>query len=136
MNWLFDTNSLILLMKSTKEDDKSRLIRGGRILYLTYYEAGNAIWKESELVKSLSKEDLEALVSAITKVFPFLEILPLSYEDLSEILDLARNERLTFYDSSYVHSARKNKLTLITDDTKVSRVGKKYVNTKSVHELL
>jgi predicted nucleic acid-binding protein len=123
-------------MKSTKDYNKSRLIRGGRILYLTYYEAGNAIWKESELVKSLSKEDLEALVSAITKVLPFLEILPLSYEDFSEILDIARNEHLTFYDSSYVHSAKKNKLTLISDDTKVSRVAKKYVNTKSIHELL
>lgn len=123
-------------MRSTKEQEKVKLIKAGNILYLTFYEVGNAIWTESELIKSLTEEDLKTLVSTFTKLLPFLETLPLSYADFSDILAIARKERLTFYDSSYVYAAKKHDLTLITDDGKLSKIAKKYVQTKSVHDIL
>lgn len=136
MSFLFDTNSLILLIRSAKEDEKTRLIAAGKMLYLTFYEIGNAVWTESELIKSLNEEDLRTLVSTFTRLLTLIETLPLSYNDFPDILAIARKERLTFYDSSYVHSAKRYDLTLITDDRKLSKIAKKYVPTKSVHDLL
>jgi predicted nucleic acid-binding protein len=134
--YLFDTNSLILLIRSAKDHEKTKLVRSGQILYLTYYEVGNAIWTESELVKSLNGEDLKILVSTFDNLFPFLDTCPFSYEDFSDTLEIARKERLTFYDSSYIHSAKKHELTLVTDDYKLFKIAKKYVSTKSIHDLL
>jgi predicted nucleic acid-binding protein len=133
---LFDTNSLILLIRSTKEDEKTRLIEAGKILYLTFYEVGNSFWTESELVKSLSNEDLGTLVSTFTRLLPFVEILPLIYDDFSDVLEIARKEKVTFYDSSYIHSAKQHDLTLVTDDQKLSKIARKYVPTKSIRDLL
>lgn len=136
INSLFDTNSLLLLLRSSKEGEKAKLIETGSILDLTFYEVGNALWTESELIRSLTLEDLASLVSTFSKVLLSLEMLALSFDSFSGILEIARKEKLTYYDSSYIYSAKKHGLTLVTDHAKLSKIARKYVVTKSVHDLL
>ncbi len=53
-----------------------------------------------------------------------------------EVFDLAVKEGLTVYDASYVLTAMKNKLTLVTDDQKLASKASKYVKCITTKELL
>lgn len=136
MNWLFDTSSLLLLIRSPHYEQKLKLLGEGSITPLTFYEIGNAVWTESELLESLSKDDLGTLQEKITRILPTIWMFAIPFDDFAGILEIAKNERLSFYDSSFVHLARKRNLTLVTDDAKLSRIAKKYIVSKSIHELI
>ena len=136
MNWLFDTSSLLLLIRSPHYEQKLKLLGEGSITPLTFYEIGNAVWTESELLESLSKDDLGTLQEKITRILPTIWMFAVPFDDFAGILEIAKNERLSFYDSSFVHLARKRNLTLVTDDAKLSRIAKKYIVSKSIHELI
>jgi len=136
MTFLFDASSLILLIRSPKEERKLSTLKETKILDLTYYEIGNTVWKESELLKSLTKDELDKVVNAILKSLAIVESIKLSTSDFADILDIARRERLTFYDSSYLYVAKGNNMTLVSEDGKLSRAAKKYTNTQTVHSLL
>lgn len=136
MTFLLDANSIFFILRSSQEEMKSRVIQDAKILDLTYYEVGNAIWKDLELTGSLSEEDLLKLTAAIEMTLSNLERVHCTEMELSGILETARRERLTFYDSSYVHVAKKNNITLVTEDRKLARVAKKYVKTLTVDDLI
>ncbi len=92
------------------------------VLDLTFYELGNIVWK-----RKLGAELLELL--------EFCRVIYIWHEDLPEILKIARDEGLTFYDASYVHFATKYGLELVTADKKLAKVARKYVKTKLVEAL-
>lgn len=102
MTFLLNANSLLVLLRSSQEEMKSRVIQDVKILDLTYYEVGNAIWKELELTGSLSEEDLPKLTVAIEMTLSNLERVHCTEIELSRILEIARRERLAFCDSSNV----------------------------------
>src|ERR1700730_5996383 len=122
MTYLFDASSLILLIRSSHEDRKLAIVNDSRILDLTIFEVGNALWKESELLKTLGTEDVENLVRAVVRALATLESIALTTEDFAEVLGIARKEKLTFYDSSYLYVAKKNRLTLVSHDGRLFRV--------------
>jgi predicted nucleic acid-binding protein len=105
------------------------------ILDLTYYEVGNSIWKGTELTKSLSKAETKELTEAIAKTLSALRRIEPSVDDFSSILDMAVDKKLTFYDASYVCLAKKNALTLVTHDGRLSRIAKKYVKAVSLADI-
>ena len=51
---LFDASSLVDLIRSSDEESKAEVINRSTVLDLTYYEVGNAVWKQSELTNALS----------------------------------------------------------------------------------
>jgi len=55
--------------------------------------------------------------------------------DLVSIMNVARNERTTFYDSAYIAAAKDRKLTLVTDDGRLSKAASKYVEVRDSSEL-
>ncbi len=57
-------------------------------------------------------------------------------EDIDVIMRLATRERLTYYDSSYIQSARRMKLILVTDDIELARTAKKSVTTRKAIEVI
>jgi predicted nucleic acid-binding protein len=59
----------------------------------------------------------------------------LSVEDASSILIIAIEERLTYYDASYIHAAIKDDAVLVTDDRKLLTSARKYVETSTSEEL-
>ncbi|MCL5068058.1 MAG: hypothetical protein M1368_06875 [Thaumarchaeota archaeon] len=70
--------------------------------------------------KSLTEDQQNTLLSAIVKTLARIESVKLSTDDFPDILNIARRERLTFYDSSYLYAAKANKMALISDDGKLS----------------
>ena len=135
---LLDANSLLLLVRSAVQNrhTKSRIIQDSKILDLTSYEAGNGIWKESELLKTLSAEEAIRLAENISLVLSTLEKSTVEAAEFFFVLNIAKAERTTFYDSSYVYVAKRDKLTLITEDQRLSKVARKYVKTATVREIL
>jgi len=92
------------------------------VLPLTYYEVGNAIWKMHHLIKKLDREEAISLLEVSMKLLDRLKIIECSRDDSSEIVNLALDQNLTFYDASYLFVATKHQLSLITDDGKLSKI--------------
>jgi predicted nucleic acid-binding protein len=136
MTYLFDASSLILLIRSPHDEKKLDMLRETKILDLTYYEVGNAVWKESELLKSMTGDEREKVESALVKTLSVLESVRLSSNDFVGILDLAKKERLTFYDASYLYAARSTNMVLVSEDGRLARIARKYTETQKVHSLL
>ena len=135
MNYLLDSSSLLFLIRSTNDERKMSVIKEAKVLDLTYYEIGNAVWKESSPSKSLSGANLEKVVEAVNYCFTNMESISLAPVDLAGILEIARKEKLTFYNSSYLYATKKNNLTLVTEDEKLARASKKYTRTRNVLSL-
>lgn len=135
MSYLLDASSLLFLIRSTNEERKISVIKEAKVLDLTYYEIGNAVWKESGLLNSLSGENLEKVAEAVKYCFDNMESISLVSDDFASILEIARKEKLTFYDSSYLYVAKKNNMVLVTEDGKLARASKKYTKTRNMYSL-
>jgi predicted nucleic acid-binding protein len=133
---LFDANSLLLVIRSEEEARSASIIEDSNILDLTTYEIGNSVWNELELLKFLSAEESKSLKENIGSVLSRMQKLFVGPIEFSEVLEIARAEKKTFYDSSYIYVAKRDNLTLVTEDRKLFKTAEKYVPAKSVHELL
>jgi predicted nucleic acid-binding protein len=56
--------------------------------------------------------------------------------DFQKILEIAQDEKLSFYDSSYLYFAKQKGLILITEDKQLEAKAKKHVNVRTVATLL
>jgi len=135
---LLDANSLLLLIRSNEEARavKSPIIEDSKILDLTLYELGNGIWKESELIKSLSPDEAEKLANDVSLVLSNLDKLTVTAAEFPAVLSIAKSERKTFYDSSYIYVAKREKMTLVTEDQNLSKIARKHVHTVSISEII
>ena len=126
---LFDASSIINLCGRGMVN----ILVKGYTLDLALYEIGNAVWKHIYVFRKVSLEDsltvLDALVMVLGKMRCFKVESPL------EVLKLAVEEGLTFYDASYLYTALKNGMILITDDAGLRKVARKYVKVFSSREL-
>ncbi len=114
--FLLDTSALyplVLLLGERVLDHAHRLM----VLELTWYELGNVLWKEARRGRvgdpQAAAEMFEEMLSAMETVEP-----PGS---LREVLELAVREGLTFYDASYLHTARTLGVALATEDGRLLR---------------
>ncbi len=80
------------------------------ILHLTIYEAGNALWKEARL----GRVDWAVASRHLKRVLSSLKIL--DDPPLDEVLRVAVERGLTFYDASYAYVAESSGLVLVTQD--------------------
>jgi predicted nucleic acid-binding protein len=117
---LFDSSAIIILCGEKKLD---KLLDGWTI-NLAYYELGNAVWKQVNIHKKITKTEAEKVLDSLAEAFKRLK-KPKS-EDALETLKIAIEENLTYYDASYIQAAIKNTFTLITDDEKLLKKAKKY----------
>lgn len=126
---LLDASSVVYALKK-------RLVNafdGNYILDLTRYEVLNGIWKEAQLIKSISMEDAMKLVRVFSNALEHLHIL--SIEGLEEdILEKALKLGLPAYDASYIVAAEKHSLILATEDRKLREVASKTIRTRSLEE--
>jgi predicted nucleic acid-binding protein len=107
-------------------------IYGMHTLDLTRYELGNVIWKECVLKSVISDEDARSKARHVIKVLRTMNIEEISSEeDFNEVMNLAIELKLTFYDASYLHIARKEGLTLVTEDRELRKKSSK-VKVKAV----
>lgn len=106
----------------------------GVTLDLAAYETINSVWKECFLLRRIRVETAYEWVKLLSRVFSILELK--SIRDFEkEVFDLAIMEGVTVYDASYLHAAMMNKLTLVTDDSKLIDIARKYTSTISTAQL-
>jgi predicted nucleic acid-binding protein len=79
---------------------------------LTEYEIGNVLWRENHQKKLKDPARIAAIFSEALAPLQKLEI-----DSLANVLDIAINRHLTFYDASYAYLAEKGNLKLVTADT-------------------
>ena len=95
------------------------------------YEACNSLWKMVTLLKTLSLEDATDIATTLKEATLKNVIQTTSFGELdfSRALNVAKKEKLTFYDASYIVVAENKKATLVTDDEKLKKAAEKYVET-------
>jgi len=135
MKYLLDTSSLILLIKKADVESAVEMLNGAAVLDLTYYELGNVIWKESSLSKFLTPKEAESLGVMAQEIITKTDQIRCLGGAFLKILEIARNESLSFYDSSYLFTAKDRGFTLTTEDRKLRTKAKKYIEVSTAAEL-
>lgn len=136
MRHLLDASSLALLIKKADVGKAIEVLQDSSILALTYYELGNAIWKESTITKFLTAKEADSLGMVAKDVISRVSRMDNEADAFPEILRMARKERLSFYDSSYVLTAKDKGLELITEDRRLREKARNYVDVRAIESLL
>lgn len=118
------------------EIPKTSVITRSKILDLATYEIGNAVWKESKLMKLLTSEEIGRQTTEVSVVLSSLEKLSIDPSELPGALEIARREKKTFYNSSYIYVGKRDKLTFVTEDQTLLRAAWKHIQTMSARKLI
>jgi predicted nucleic acid-binding protein len=133
---LIDASSLMLLMKTADIQTELHYLRASFLLDLTFYEVGNAIWKETCLTKFLTKNESEVLRNSVQTVLTRTDRIVSEASNFQKIYDISENEKLSFYDSSYLFAAKEKGLVLVTEDKGLKTKAERYVKVQNVATLL
>lgn len=88
----------------------------GKTLDLAQYELGNVVWKEVTRNK-ISESEGAKLIKFISKVISLMEILKIGIRN--EVLKVAVDNNLSYYDASYLYASISMKDALVTEDKKL-----------------
>ena len=130
MKFLLDASAIIPLIRKLKTSIVE-YIDQFLILDLTLYEIGNALWKRYYLKSTKSGETerkIEEVIVDFATILASINVNRIKPDDLKEILRIAGEHKLTFYDASYVYVAEKRKLQLITEDKEILKKYQKAIN--------
>ncbi|RLE56899.1 MAG: toxin VapC [Candidatus Methanomethylicota archaeon] len=132
MSYIFDAGALLNLIRKAGSN-AIEIVKENYILDLTLYEIGNVLWKEAILLKRISLEEALKTISFIENLRKILIAKSLSDEDLlPKVLKISLQQKITYYNAAYITIAQNQKLTLITDDSKLIKTAKKLgVKTKT-----
>ena len=130
MPYLFDSSSLVYALKLKRIG----VLAENYIQELTIYEVLNALWKETYVLRKMSKKEAESLLDVFIQLLSYLKVLDLSGLE-SEVFKISVETGLTVYDASYLALARREKLTLVTEDVKLRSVASTMIQTMSLDEL-
>jgi predicted nucleic acid-binding protein len=118
--FLFDSNVIYKLIRETPNKAFDTLTEGTTIT-LAYYELGNALWRESRLLKRISIEEAEKSLSLMYAMLSHMNAAEVDSEKGNEVLQTAHKFNLTFYDAAYLTEAKKSSKTLVSDDIKLAK---------------
>jgi predicted nucleic acid-binding protein len=136
MKTLLDASAFLMLIRNTSVQGAECCFRESQIIDLTYYEVGNALWKEGSLTKLTPPHQCETLVKIAKVALSRIETIAFVSEAFDAILEIAIEEKLSFYDSSYLYFAKDRRLKLITEDKELYKKAKRHVEVQTVAELL
>ena len=134
--YLLDASAFMFLIKKSNAKSVIECLQDSIVLDLTYYEVGNAIWKESTLTKFLTPEDSKTLEKVAQTILMNTDRITSEAVTFQKILEIAKNEKLSFYDSSYIYFAKEKDLKLITEDKQLKAKAQKYVDVQTITTLL
>ena len=134
--YLLDASAFMFLIKKSNAKSVIECLQDSIVLDLTYYEVGNAIWKESTLTKFLTPEDSKTLEKVAQTILMKTDRITIEAAVFQKILEIAKNEKLSFYDSSYIYFAREKDLKLITEDKQLKAKAQKYIDVQTITTLL
>ncbi len=78
---------------------------------LTEYEVGNVLWRENKQGKLKNPTKVASIFSETLNPMQKMPI-----DSIADVLAIAIERNLTFYDASYAHIAEKQNLKLVTQD--------------------
>ncbi|MFZ8855730.1 MAG: type II toxin-antitoxin system VapC family toxin [Candidatus Nanopusillus sp.] len=113
-NFLFDTSALYKLLTVYKDYTNKIDYNYIYILDFTFYEIGNAIWKDYHKFKRINNPTETSEV--IYGILKELNVIKNSYLSFIEIIKIAIEKNLTYYDASYVYASKNFGLILVSED--------------------
>jgi len=134
--YLFDASAFIFLIKKANVPTTFQHLQNLLILDLTVYEIGNTLLKEKRLTKFLTSTEIETLERVTQTVLARTEKILNQTAILQQIIEIAKTENLSFYDSSYIYFAKQNNIQLVTEDTNLRDKAQKYIPTQTTTTLL
>jgi len=111
---ILDTSALYPLLKMAGRESVHVLMKTA-ILDLTKYELGNAVWRE---FKSGLIGNWEELMESWLDLLMELRTLSIGGK-IKDVMKVAVERDLTFYDASYVYLAETLNIKLITEDREI-----------------
>ena len=128
---LFDASAIVNLLIS-RGNRIIDLLTGKWALDLTVYEVGNAVWKLNVIHRKISSSEADIILESLLGIAADrMKLIPSAEIDHSSTMSLAREEKLTFYDASYLSVAIERGMLLVTDDKNLYDTAKKYVKVKT-----
>jgi predicted nucleic acid-binding protein len=80
------------------------------------YELGNVVWK-GILRKNVTPDEGQKLIELISKIISIMEIQEIGVN--GDVLKVAVDNNLSYYDASYLYAAISVKDVLVTEDKKL-----------------
>ena len=100
------------------------------VSYLTEFEIGNVLWKEGKKKKLNDPEQIaevfEEAMGDLRKIY---------VDSIVNVLAIALERDLTFYDASYAYIAEKEGLKLITEDAHLLKKCKCAITPKEIENM-
>src|SRR5208283_2849583 len=134
--YLLDASAFMLLIKKADPQTTIECLQESSVLDLTFYEVGNAIWKESTLTRLLTPDGAKTLQKMAQTILTKTDCVSSEPDSFEKILEIAKTEKLTFYDSSYIHFAKERGLQLITEDKELKMKAQKYIKVQNITTLM
>ena len=132
---LFDASAIVNLLIS-RGNRIIDILTGNWILDLTVYEVGSAIWKLNAIHRKISSSEADILLESLLGIAADrMKLVPSVEIDHLSTLGIAREEKLSFYDASYLSVAIERKLVLVTDDKKLFDAASKHVSVQTSAEI-
>ena len=94
---------------------------------LTEYEVGNVLWRENQQKKLKDPRRIATIFSEVLRPLRKMEI-----DSLANVLAVAIERHLTFYDASYAYMAEKENMRLVTQDTDLLKKCKVAISIKEM----
>ncbi len=123
--YLLDASSLYPLLLS----EKAFCAEQCAVISLTEYEIGNTLWKEAKV----NKIDYRSAANTFSEALS--ELKKISISGIGDILKIALELNLTFYDASYVYIAEKEGLLLVTEDMELLTKCKCAIRTTEIEDV-
>ncbi len=134
--YLLDASAFILLIKKANVQTTFQCLQNSLVLDLTVYEVGNALLKESRLAKFLTPQEAKTLEKVAQIILSRTEKILNQDITFQQIMEIAKTENLSFYDSSYIYFAKQNNIKLVTEDQTLKEKAQKYVQAQTTTALL
>lgn len=134
--YLLDASAFILLIKKANVQTTFQCLQNSLVLDLTVYEVGNALWKESSLSKFLTPEESKTLEKVAQIILSRTDKILNEDVTFQKIMEIAKTENISFYDSSYIYFAKQKNIKLVTEDQTLKAKAQKYVQAQTTTALL
>lgn len=134
MKLIFDTNSIINIIQK-EPDNAISIFRDRFISVLSFFELGNVIWKLLYR-KLINQNEGFKLCDTFASLWSSFKIISPEITQFKEIVQLAIQQNITFYDAAFIHYAKINHLTLVTDDGQMNKIAKQFVPVRSSENIL
>jgi len=131
MSFLFDASSIFeAIIRGV-----AKVLSGNYTIELARYELGSIVWKKATLLGSVDESKYVELIYVLKKLLNIMKIVNIECSE-HEVLKLANELKITFYDASYVYKAKELNVPLVTEDRRLADKVVNYVRTLKIDEIL